>query len=271
MELEDADMKKTKKLMNAGDFRAAAERLRSKLTLSPGDEEAKLLLGTCLHLLGEDDEFMRIDDELSRSPTAKSLPAWPMYHALRVAACGGALLLAGALCDLRADQILVHDYGGPSYDRSQLVVPVPKASDGKYSGYVLVTWKRVKGAAYYKVRRATSNCYAKSKVIAKVTGTKYKDKHPSARPGKKYWYWIVPYVAPKQGKKNSSRSDSGYAKLKAQPPVPLYGGPEYPILIKYGGPPYPQLDLYGGPPATPLEKVSSGRAETSVLPPVSEE
>lgn len=262
-------MKIVRKLMSAGDFRAAAERLRAKLTASPGDEEAKLLLGTCLHLLGEDEEFFRIDDELLRSPTAKGLPAWPMYHALRVAACGGALLLAGALCDLRADPILVHDYGGPSYDRSQLVVPVPKASDGKYSGYVLVKWKRVAGAAFYKVRRATSNCYAKSKVIAKVTGTKYKDKRPAARPGKKYWYWIVPYVAPGQGKKNARRSDSGYVKKEVV--APLYGGPSYPVLVKYGGPTFPQLDLYGGPTMPALQRVASERMETTVLFPSSGE
>lgn len=267
-------MENVKKLMNAGDFRAAAERLRARLAVSSGDEEAKLLLGTCLHLLGEDEEFFRIDDELSRSPTAKVLPAWPMYHALRVAACGGALLLAGALCDLKAaDPILVHDYGGPSYDRSQLVVPVPKASDGKYSGYVLVKWKRVAGAAFYKVRRATSNCYAKSKVVAKVTGTKYKDKRPAARPGKKYWYWIVPYVAPGQGKKNARRSDSGYAKRKESQPIvaPLYGGPACPVLMKYGGPPCPELDLYGGPSLPALQKVASERMDMTVLFPSSGE
>ena len=73
-------MKTARDLMNEGDFRAAAERLRAKLAVSPGDEQSKLLLGTCLHLLGDDEAFMRIDDELSQSPTAKSLPAWPMYH-----------------------------------------------------------------------------------------------------------------------------------------------------------------------------------------------
>ncbi|MBR2839199.1 MAG: hypothetical protein IKE55_10475 [Kiritimatiellae bacterium] len=262
-------MKTVEDLMNEGDFRAAAERLRAKLAIEPGDEQAKLLLGTCLHLLGDDEAFMRIDDELSQSPTAKSLPAWPMYHALRVAACGGALLLAGALCDLRAGQVLVHDYGGPSYDRSQLVVPTPKASDGKYSGYVRIKWKSVRGAAFYKVRRATSNCYAKSKTIAKVTGTSYKDKHPAARPRKKYWYWIVPYVAPGQGKKNTSRSDSGYAKQINV--APLYGGPQYPPLDKYAGPPYQILMKYGGPPAASLQKVSSGNVEMTVLSPAAAE
>ena len=80
-------MKTVRKLMNAGDFAAAAERLRARLALSPGDEESKLMLGTCLHLLGDDEAFMRIDDELSRSPTARTLPAWPKFHALRAAAC----------------------------------------------------------------------------------------------------------------------------------------------------------------------------------------
>ena len=205
-------MKKVRELMNAGDFRAAAERLRARLTLSPGDDEAKLMLGTCFHLLGDDEAFMRIDDELSQSPTARTLPAWPKFHALRAAACGGVLLLAGVLCDLQAETVMHDLYGGPPIDARQLVVPKPNASDGKYSAYVRLKWKSVDGAAFYKVRRATSKSYAKSKAIAKVTGTSYKDTHPAARPRKKYHYWIVPYVAAGQGKKDTAKSDSGYTK-----------------------------------------------------------
>ena len=37
-------MKTVRRLMNAGDFAAAAERLRARLAISPGDEEAKLML-----------------------------------------------------------------------------------------------------------------------------------------------------------------------------------------------------------------------------------
>ena len=205
-------MKTVRRLMNAGDFAAAAERLRARLAISPGDEEAKLMLGTCLHLLGDDEAFMRIDDELSKSPTAQTLPAWPKFHALRAAACGGALLLAGVLCDLQAAEVSRTLYAGPPIDVNQLVVPRPKASDGKYSGYVRLTWKYVDGAAFYKVRRATSRKFGKSKVIATVTDTTYKDLQPARRPRKKYYYWIVPYVAAGQGKKDAAKSDSGYAK-----------------------------------------------------------
>ncbi|MBO7684493.1 MAG: hypothetical protein J6T51_07200 [Kiritimatiellae bacterium] len=205
-------MKTVRRLMNAGDFVAAAERLRTRLALSPGDEEAKLMLGTCLHLLGDDEAFMRIDDELSRSPTARTLPAWPKFHALRAAACGGALLLAGVLCDLQAADASHELYAGPPIDVNQLVVPRPAASDGKYSGYVRLTWKAVDGAAFYKVRRATCSKFGKSKVIATVTGTSYKDLQPARRPRKKYYYWVVPYVGAGQGKKDAAKSDSGYAK-----------------------------------------------------------
>ncbi|MBQ3340883.1 MAG: hypothetical protein IJG84_03225 [Kiritimatiellae bacterium] len=205
-------MKTVRRLMNAGDFAAAAERLRARLAISPGDEEAKLMLGTCLHLLGDDESFMRIDDELSKSPTAQTLPAWPKFHALRAAACGGALLLAGVLCDLQAAEVPQMLYAGPPIDARQLVVPRPKASDGNYSGYVRLTWKSVDGAAFYKVRRATSRNFGKSKVIATVTGTTYKDLQPARRPRKKYYYWIVPYVEAGQGKKDAAKSDSGYAK-----------------------------------------------------------
>ena len=206
------EMNAIRELMRAGNLAAAAERLQARIALLPEDAEAKMLLGTCRHLLGDDEAFCRIDDELSTSPSARAWPSWPRFHALRVAAAGGALILAGALADLRAEKFDVTLYGGPLFDRKQLVVPTPSASDGKYAGYVRVTWKPVTGANFYKVRRATSSNYTKSKVIATVTGTSYKDKHPAAHPRKKYYYWIVPYVEPGQGKKNAARSDSGYAK-----------------------------------------------------------
>ena len=206
------EMTDIRDLMRAGNLAAAAERLQARIALVPEDAEAKMLLGTCRHLLGDNEAFCRIDDELSRSPSARALPSWPRFHALRVAAAGGALILAGALADLRAEKYDVTLYGGPPFDRKQLVVPTPSASDGKYSGYVRVKWKSVAGANFYKVRRATSSDYSKSKVIATVTGTSYKDKHPATHPRKKYYYWIVPCVEAGQGKKNAARLDSGYVK-----------------------------------------------------------
>ena len=212
-----AEMNEIRELMRAGNIAAAAARLQEVLLLSPGDEDAKMLLGTCRHLLGDDESFIAIADELSHSSTARLLPAWPRFQALRAAACGGALMLASLLTDVQAstpvtEQIAVPLYGGPPIDKYSLVVPKPSASDGKYAGYVRVKWKSVVGAKFYKVRRATSSDYSKSKVIATVTGTSYKDKHPAARPRKKYYYWIVPYIEAGQGKKNTARSDSGYVK-----------------------------------------------------------
>jgi len=204
-------MENIEKLMSAGDFASAAKRLKARLLVSPGDEKAKLLLGTCLHLLGDEESFAEIDDELSRSPTARKLAAWPVYHALRVAACGGVLLLSGVFCDLQG-AVSRPLYGGPPIDVRKMSVPVPNASDGKYSAYVRLSWKAVKGAVRYKVRRATSSDYAKSKTIATVTGTTYKDKVPAKHPRKKYYYWIVPYEMYGRGKKDVAKVDSGYAK-----------------------------------------------------------
>ena len=99
-----------------------------------------------------------------------------------------------------------------AFDHKKLVVPKPTASDGKYAGYVLVTWTKSKGATSYKVRRATSNNYSKSKVIATVTGKSYKDTAPAAKPKKKYYYWVVPYASDGKGKKDASLSDKGYTK-----------------------------------------------------------
>jgi len=99
-----------------------------------------------------------------------------------------------------------------AFNHKNLVVPKPAASDGKYTSHVLVKWTKSKGATFYKVRRATSKDYSKSKVIATVTGKSYKDKHPAATPRKKYYYWVVPYVSKGKGRKDVSLYDKGHVK-----------------------------------------------------------
>ena len=76
-----------------------------------------------------------------------------------------------------------------------LSVPTPKASKGKYSGYVKVTWSKVSKASGYYIFRATSKSWSKAKrvkTISSRTTVSYKDKSASSS-GKKYYYWVCPH------------------------------------------------------------------------------
>ena len=54
-----------KKLMESGDVKEAAEKLRSILSAEPDNVKAKILYGTCCHLLGDDKTFTEIHDALA--------------------------------------------------------------------------------------------------------------------------------------------------------------------------------------------------------------
>lgn len=94
--------------------------------------------------------------------------------------------------------------------------PKPSATDGKYSGYVKVTWPAVPGAVKYKVRRAMVPDYGRAETIATMKSTKYKDRVAceGSAMGQRYYYWIVPYDARKVGTKKASAYDKGHARLK---------------------------------------------------------
>ena len=207
-------MQKIRALMEAGAYAEAARTCCALLKRNPNDYEVKLLLGTCWRLLGDDQEFERIDDEIAALPAKRRPAGWKRYHALRAAALGTALVLASSLMPGTASGCLnCVLYGGPDMCRTVEYVPVPTATDGTHKSYVKLTWKEVGRAAYYKIRRATTPNYAKSKVIAKVTKTTYKDKDASCKPGKKYYYWVCPYNVCGQGLRNSGAYDAGYAKF----------------------------------------------------------
>lgn len=91
-----------------------------------------------------------------------------------------------------------------------LIPPKPSAADGKKYTYVKVTWPKVLGAVKYKLRRATSKDYAKATTVKTTTGREYNDRHPAACPGKKYYYWVVPYDKNGRGFKDKALYDVGY-------------------------------------------------------------
>ncbi|MBO7721190.1 MAG: hypothetical protein J6T01_02170 [Kiritimatiellae bacterium] len=201
-------VEKIKELMRGGDVAAARVAAKALAGDEPGNIEARALYGVCSRLAGDDGEFVRVDDEIAAMPGAPRSPVWRRYHAMRVAACGSMLLLPAA-----ADMMTpVMKYGGPPFVDPVLVAPKPAATDGKYPGKVKITWKKVSGAAKYKIRRATSSDYSKSKTIATVTKTAYSDKHPACKPKKRYYYWIVPCNAAGRPFKSKKRFDAGYAK-----------------------------------------------------------
>jgi len=88
---------KIKELMRAGDLDKASEELSRRLAAEPDNVELKLLYGTCRRLLGDLDTFVKIDDEVSKTPEAEGNAKWRRYHEFRVAACGAALLIAANL------------------------------------------------------------------------------------------------------------------------------------------------------------------------------
>lgn len=57
--------------------------------------EEKIAHGLALRIAGDETGFIRVDDEIQADPVARREPAACRYHALRLAACGAALVLAG--------------------------------------------------------------------------------------------------------------------------------------------------------------------------------
>lgn len=239
-------MQKIKALMEAGAYAEAARECRARLRRAPEDFEVKLLLGTCRRLLGDDREFERIDDELAALPAKRRPKGWRAYHALRAAALGTALVLASSLLPAGTVDGGVHVlygigeytlYGGPEMCQTVRKAPKPDASDGTHSSCVKIVWKAVENASYYKIRRAPSADYSKSKVIATVYGTVYKDRDAACDPGRKYYYWVCPYNACGRGKKNADAFNRGYAKVRFDVLVPeclLFAGDRIQLGVDAG-------------------------------------
>ena len=100
-----------KQMMAAGDTAKAVEALKEVLAKEPGNLHAKMLYGTCCQLLGDEETFKRIHDELAPEmekladdpPTAdtivphETISLWKKYHALWMTLIIGGLVLAAGI------------------------------------------------------------------------------------------------------------------------------------------------------------------------------
>ena len=90
------ELDQIKKLMKGGDVAAAAEELKALISAEPGNQEAKLLYGTCCHICGDDATLVKIDEEVAKDPDFNHKRIYRKYHAMRVAACGLAAFAVAA-------------------------------------------------------------------------------------------------------------------------------------------------------------------------------
>ena len=104
-----------KQMMVAGDAAKAAEALKELLAKEPDNLQAKMLYGTCRQLLGDEETFRHIHDELAPEmskhvgdpPTTDTtvhteiLSFWTKYHALWMTLIIGGLVLAGGIAVVR--------------------------------------------------------------------------------------------------------------------------------------------------------------------------
>ena len=90
------ELDQIKELMRGGDVAAAAEALKELISAEPGNQEAKLLYGTCCHICGDDATLVQIDEEVAKDPDFNHKRIYRKYHAMRVAACGLAAFAVAA-------------------------------------------------------------------------------------------------------------------------------------------------------------------------------
>lgn len=86
------EMKEIEELMHAGDLREAASALREKIQIDAENSRAKVLLGVCLHLLGDEEESSKIDRELVDEVGVEKTDV-RKFHALKVAASCAMMVL----------------------------------------------------------------------------------------------------------------------------------------------------------------------------------
>ena len=98
-----------KLMMAAGETAQADEALKELLAAEPNNLQAKILYGTCRQLLGDEETFRRIHDELApvmvklsdippealTSVPPETLSLWKKYHALWMSLIVSGLVLAG--------------------------------------------------------------------------------------------------------------------------------------------------------------------------------
>ena len=119
-----------KKLMAAGETAQADEALKELLAAEPNNLKAKMLYGTCRQLLGDEETFKRIHDELTsemerlekKEPKAETVSLWKKYHALWMSLIVGGLVLAGTVTVawfVGRDMFRVTGMALPTYDGSE--------------------------------------------------------------------------------------------------------------------------------------------------------
>ena len=86
-----------KEMMRAGDLREAEAALREYLKADAGSTRAKVLLGVCLHLQGDEEGASRIDRQLADG--GETCAAVGKFHALKVAAMQQVGARIANLCD----------------------------------------------------------------------------------------------------------------------------------------------------------------------------
>ena len=107
-------LEEIKELMKNGDFAKADAELKAIVECEPGNVQAKLLYGTCRLLLGDEDTFRKIHDEveprISFEKDVEVISAWRKYSRLLKCLLAGALVL-GATATVTC--YLVNDFQGP--------------------------------------------------------------------------------------------------------------------------------------------------------------
>ena len=78
--------------------------------------------GIARRLAGDEAGFFRVDDEIQADPALRNEPAAVKFHALRIAACGAALVLAAGCTD-GSEPSPVCVYAGPPEDAVTRQVP----------------------------------------------------------------------------------------------------------------------------------------------------
>ena len=87
------ELKEIEELMRAGDLHEAASALREKIQIDAENSRAKVLLGVCLHLLGDEEESSKIDRELVDEVGVEKTDV-RKFHALKVVASCAMMVLA---------------------------------------------------------------------------------------------------------------------------------------------------------------------------------
>ena len=121
-----------RQLMAAGDTALADEALKELLAKEPDNLQAKMLYGACRQLLGDEETFKRIHDELApvmerlekKDPKAETVSQWKKHQKLWEYLIAGGLVLAGVgAAALYFGKDILNLFGKPEEVRSVYAGP----------------------------------------------------------------------------------------------------------------------------------------------------